>query len=182
MIRALIHTCRKAFETSRRARVRSQSCLTFLLSGIRFGIPFADVREIVSCGRIAVPADQPHFLRGYYRHRGRMVPIVDLMRRYSGRTTAIGDLTCIAIVEIVAGWQRQEIGILVDEVCGMVEFAADDLKPLAEELRRRMVLVDGLVWREQDRSYFVVIDLQRLLSGEEALLLRRWMRWGSRSF
>lgn len=173
MVWSLIQACADAIKASRRSDPGQRTCLTFLVSGLLFGIDTASIEEIVPCGIMAVPRDKPHFLRGFFRHGGRMVPIVDLARRYSDHVTEIGGRTCIVIVSLDSlkprkHGHRHEIGILVDEVRGLTEFDLHELKPLPETFRRTLTLeiVDGLM--QLPRDLLIVLGIQRLLKGEEA--------------
>lgn len=174
MVLSLIQACADAIRTSRKTGLKQRTCLTFLLSGNLFGIDTVHLKEIVRCGILAVPRDKPYFIRGFFRHEGRMLPIVDLARRYSDHLTEVAGRTCIVIVEL--GAKKQEVGILVDEVRGLAEFENSDLKPLPDMFRRMMAveIVDGLINSPSDM--LVVLGIQRLLSHEESKALNEYCK------
>jgi len=145
-----------------------------MLSGNLFGIDTVHIKEIVRCGILAVPRGKPACIRGFFRHDGRMLPIVDLARRYSDHSTDIGGRTCVVVVEL--GVKKQEIGILVDEVRGLAEFEQDDLKPLPDMFRRMIAvdIVEGLI--SSPRDVLVMLGIQRLLSREESKMLYEYCK------
>lgn len=169
MVLALIQACANAIKSSRKAGPAGRTCLTFLLSGNLFAVDTIHLKEIVRCGILAVPRDKPQFLRGFFRHAGRMLPIVDLARRYSDHLTEVGGRTCIVIVDMGQG---VEVGILVDEVRGLIEFDKTTLKPLPDMFRRMLTfeIVDGLL--QSPRDMLIVLGIQRLLAADEVKELR----------
>lgn len=175
MVFTLIHTCSKLLKTAYWGD-DVQTCLTFQLSGLLFGIRIARVKEILRCGILAVPRDKPPFLRGFYRHQGRRIPVLDLTQRYSGQTTIIGGRTCLIIVDLVQGRSSQEIAILADEVRGTAEFRPDTLSPLSETIGRvlKVDAVKGIARLKRD--YLVVLDVPRLLTREEFGVLCEYVR------
>lgn len=97
-----------------------------------------------------------------------MVPVLDLARRFGHSSLEPGGRTCIVIVELGLGRWRKEVGLMVDEVRGLSEFPAQELKPMPDLVQRVVgaEMVEGVVRLKQD--YLVVLDHLRLLNDEES--------------
>jgi purine-binding chemotaxis protein CheW len=169
MLSSLIKACGNALlPRLRPARPAGRACLTFTVGGLLFGIDSRIVQQIARYQILAEPRGKPPFIRGLFRHKGIMIPVVDLSARYGHAPVAPGGRTCIVIVELGVGKWRKELGLIVDEVRGLSEFPLSALKPMPEVVHKmiKVELVEGLVKLEKD--YLVVLDPWRLLSDEEA--------------
>jgi purine-binding chemotaxis protein CheW len=60
----------------------SREVLVFELGGQRYGLPTADVREIVRAVTITRLPDAPAFIEGVVNVRGRILPVLDIRARY----------------------------------------------------------------------------------------------------
>ncbi len=105
------------------ARRQAGKYLTFMLAGEQYGLEILKVREIIALTEITAVPRTPRFIRGVINLRGRVVPVMDLRRKFDLPLLAPGPLTCIIVVELGAG----EVGILVDRVCDVASIAADDV-------------------------------------------------------
>lgn len=166
---ALLNVCGEVLRSiGRESRPSMRNCLTFRISGALFGIDAGQIKEIVRCGILAEPGDKPSFVRGLFRHQSVMVPVLDISARYGTHRTEPSGRTCIVILQASAGYWQQPVGLIVDEVCAMHNFADTALKPLPAEVSRMMnvEIVEGLVKLKKD--LLIVIDPLRLMSPDEA--------------
>jgi chemotaxis signal transduction protein len=177
MLWAVMQACSNVLKPreAKSPRVEEIPFLAFRVAGHVFGVRMQDVREVVRCGIMAVPSDKPSCVRGFFRHKAHMFPVIDLARRYSGHDTETNSRSCIVIVgpnDAPSGWQ---VGILAEEIVGMDEFSPDEIKPLPEEAHRLMnvAVLDGLVKRTRD--YLMVLAPERILTREETRELRAYM-------
>ena len=98
--------------------------LTFTLADEHYGVEILKVLEIVGMLEITPVPRTPHFVRGVANLRGKIIPVVDLKRKFdmpAGETTA---QTCIVVVR--AG--QFEAGLLVDRVLEVAAIAADTVE------------------------------------------------------
>jgi purine-binding chemotaxis protein CheW len=169
MLSSLIKACGNALlPRLRPVKPEGCTCLTFTVGGLLFGIDTRIVQEIARYQILAEPRGKPSFIRGLFRHKGIMIPVVDLSARYGHAPVEPGGRTCIVIVELGVGKWRKELGLVVDEVRGLSEFPLSQMKSMPEVVHKmiKVDLVEGLVRLEKD--YLVVLDAWRLLSDEEA--------------
>jgi purine-binding chemotaxis protein CheW len=176
MLKTFINTCRNALKPRAQTALQHRYCLTFALNGIRFGIDARTVIEIARYRILAEPRCLPHFMRGVFRHDGRMIPVIDIGARYGKQPAQPGGRTCIVLIELGSGKWRREIGIMVDEIFGMAVFSASELLPVPE-LAHQMLevkIIEGML--KQEKDYLVLIDVWRLLPDAELETLAAYMR------
>src|SRR5687767_4857371 len=106
-----------------------QQYLTFSVAGETFAIAISAIKEIIE---YRAPTDvpmMPPFIRGVINLRGRVVPVVDLSVRFGRARMEVARRTCIVILEIQEGDERQEIGAVVDAVSAVVDIPGADIEP-----------------------------------------------------
>ncbi len=105
-----------------------QQYLTFTLGDEMFAIEILNIKEIIEYGSLTTVPMMPKFVRGVINLRGRVVPVIDLSVRFGRKATKITKRTCNVIIEVQAGGQTIDIGILVDTVLEVLEIAAIDIE------------------------------------------------------
>lgn len=131
--------------------------IVFSLHGERYGLPIADVQEIIRYTPPRVTAAARGLVQGLINLRGRVLPIVDLSPRL-GRRLEINKGTRILVVEVAGGL----LGVIVDSVDGVRDIPADTIEPLpvqpsADGLGDQIAAID-------DRL-IVLVDPERALGG-----------------
>lgn len=109
--------------------VPDHQCLTFVSSGTHFGVDIAVVKEIIQFNGVTEVPMMPSCIRGVINLRGLVVPVVDLAVRFDREPSTIGRRTCVVIIELIDGVDRQDIGVLVDAVSEVVDVPGSDVMP-----------------------------------------------------
>ena len=104
--------------------------LTFHLGREEYGIEILKVREIVALMEItAVPLTARH-IRGVVNLRGKIIPVVDMRRKFGLPEAAATRENCIITV-VVEGKEGEVLtGLLVDGVSEVTQVAASDVEPV----------------------------------------------------
>ena len=92
--------------------------LTFALKGETYGVPIEAVREIIGIAPITPIPNTPQFIKGVINLRGKIVPIVDLRRKFNFDSQEYDKETCIIVIDV----EQAHIGVIVDTVCEVVDF------------------------------------------------------------
>jgi purine-binding chemotaxis protein CheW len=90
-----------------------------------FGVPITQVQEI---NRLTTPTKIPNvpgFVEGVINLRGKVIPVIDLKKRFNIPTGKYGDDTRIIVVEI----SGQTVGIIVDAVSEVLRLAEEAIEP-----------------------------------------------------
>jgi purine-binding chemotaxis protein CheW len=107
-----------------RETVKGGKFLTFLLEGEEYGIEILKVYEIMGMLPITRVPRTPDHVRGVINLRGKVIPIVDLRRKF-GMPPAESPETCIIVVQV----RSISIGIAVDRVDEVLNIATSDIEP-----------------------------------------------------
>lgn len=103
--------------------------LTVVLADESYGIAVLKVREIIRLQKITPVPQMPDFVKGVINLRGRVVPVIDLRVKF-GLAAEVADRTCIVVVQVNhSSGQQVALGLIVDTVEEVVNFAAADIAP-----------------------------------------------------
>ncbi|MDG3067000.1 chemotaxis protein CheW [Thauera mechernichensis] len=147
-----------------------QQYLTFSLGGEVFALGILNVKEIIEFGNITEIPMMPAFIRGVINLRGAVVPVIDLSARFGGETSAVSRRTCIVIVELSDGDDRQDLGVIVDAVNEVLEIPRGDIEPppsFGAKIRADFIQGMGKV----DSRFVIILNVDRVLSTEEITML-----------
>jgi purine-binding chemotaxis protein CheW len=111
---------------------RAGKYLTFQLGREVFGLEILKVQEIIGIMPITRVPRTPDFVRGVINLRGKVIPVIDLRRKFdlSGREDT--NRSCIIVVQLEGVAGRIIMGLLVDEVSEVVNITADKLESTPE--------------------------------------------------
>lgn len=114
--------------SAKRARPPSQrSLVAFVVGPVRYALEIAQVREIVSPLALTRLPHTPEGLAGVADHRSEVVPVIDLRARFDLPIATTRKVKWI-LVE-VAG---RTVGLVVDDVLGVLRLATSDFRPPPE--------------------------------------------------
>jgi purine-binding chemotaxis protein CheW len=146
----------------------SQHLVSFRLDGDEFA---ADVHAVERILRYAQPTaipSLPDWLDGVLEYEARVIPIIDLRRRFGLNRTEPSAQTRIIVITVGQEW----VGAVVDAVHDVVSVAADSVAPPPTLFRGLpAAYVRGLVRREG--RLIVYLDVEQILSAHERLELQR---------
>lgn len=144
--------------------------LTFMLGRETLALGILSIKEILEYGQPTEVPMMPSFIRGVINLRGAVVPVLDLAARLNRSSNPVTKKTCIVIVEVHFGEERQVIGIVVDAVNEVLEIAAADIEPtpaFGTSIRAEYIAGLGKV----NGKFVIVLDVNQVLSLEDAALL-----------
>jgi len=140
--------------------------LTFNLGGELYAMSIENIREIIEFTSLTAVPLMPTFLRGVINLRGAVVPVIDLMERFSRGQTTVAKRTCVVIVEIEQDEQKNNLGILVDAVSEVIDVDRAKIGPrpsFGTDLRADFI--DGIM--DVGGKFLVVLDAKQVLSISE---------------
>jgi purine-binding chemotaxis protein CheW len=142
--------------------------VTFSIEDEEFGVEILKVQEIIRMMEITRVPRAPQFVEGVINLRGKVIPIIDLRKRFGLETLPHDKNTRIIVIEISA----MIVGFIVDSVSEVLRIPANTIEPPPP-------VVSGLdseyisgVGKLQDRL-LILLDLDRLLSNDEQRVLGR---------
>jgi len=136
--------------------------VTFTIANEEFGVEILKVQEIIRTLDITRVPRVPAFVEGVINLRGKVIPIIDMRRRFGIESIEHGKDTRIIVIEI----NHMVVGFVVDAVSEVLRIPASTVEPPPS-------IVAGIdseyisgVGKLNDRL-LLMIDLDKLLSQEE---------------
>ncbi|HEY3594684.1 MAG TPA: chemotaxis protein CheW [Polyangiaceae bacterium] len=115
---------------AKRARQASQrSLVAFVVGAVRYALEIGIVREIVTPLPLTMLPHTPEGLAGVADHRAEVLPIIDLRVRFGLDPSLERNKKTKWILVMVGG---HTVGLVVDDVLGVLRVAESDLRPSPE--------------------------------------------------
>jgi purine-binding chemotaxis protein CheW len=89
-----------------------------------FGLPISVVREIVRVPEITSVPNLPDYVEGVINLRGRIIPVLDLRKRFGQKTIESDRKNRIVVVE----FENRGIGLLVHSASEVLKVAPSDIE------------------------------------------------------
>lgn len=141
--------------------------VTFRLGGEKFGVNILNVQEINKVVDITDVPNAPDFVQGIINLRGRVIPVIDLRKRFFMEAKENDQHTRI----IVAETDDATVGFRVDAVDEVLRVSHESLQPPPEIVAGSNSAFFKAVVRLDDRM-LMLIDLAGLFSHAESELLQ----------
>jgi purine-binding chemotaxis protein CheW len=139
--------------------------LTFALGNEEYGLPVLKVREIIKVMDITQVPQVPDHVRGVINLRGRVIPVIDLRRKFGFETKENTDHTCIIVVEVT---HLGMVGIVVDSVSEVLNIAGGDIDH-APDFGGRVNTDYILGLAKVKGTVKILLDLDRVLDADTAI-------------
>ncbi len=100
--------------------------LSFQLSKEEYGIAILKVREIIGMVDVTPLPRTPDFVRGVINLRGRIIPVIDLRRKFGMEAAEFTNETCIVVVDVGRDAENTfRVGCIVDTVSEVLTIGAE---------------------------------------------------------
>jgi purine-binding chemotaxis protein CheW len=103
--------------------------MTFKLATEEYGVEILKVREIIGLMDVTRVPRAPEHVRGVINLRGKVIPVVDLRRKFGMPACEATDQTVIIVVQYSWEGRLVTMGILVDEVLEVRSVDAGQIEP-----------------------------------------------------
>jgi purine-binding chemotaxis protein CheW len=110
------------------AAAKAGKYLTFNLGKEIYGIQILKVQEIIGMMPVTHVPKTPAFVRGVINLRGKVIPVIELRKKFAMEAVADGERTCIVVVQVAWAAGIVTMGMLVDEVSEVLNINADQIE------------------------------------------------------
>ena len=140
-----------------------RSFVLFRLGQEHYGLPVSNVGSIIRYEPSTPVPGAPDVVIGVINLRGRVIPVVDLKRRFSGSAFVPGPQSRIVVAEAASG----PLGIAVDAASEVTSFSDEDIRPVPEGILgpETASAFSGMV--EREGGLVVLLDLEEALPRRE---------------
>jgi len=142
--------------------------VSFELGGQLFGAPITKIQEIIKYPNVVKVPRAPDFIEGIINLRGRVIPVIDLKKRFGMESSTDKSKGRIIVCEISGA----KAGLEVDSVSRVLRIEAADFEKapaIVSNVSERFI--SGVV-KSKD-SMLIVLELENILSSEEIELLKK---------
>jgi len=145
--------------------------VVFDLGGEHYGVDIAAVEGIIKLQLITSVPHAPAFIEGVTNLRGKVLPVVDLRRRFNLLAGATSKETRIVVVEM----NGATVGMIVDGVSEVLQVSDEAVEPPSPIV----MTIDSAFIRgiaKVDDRLIILLDLSQVLSGQAQAMLDRQLQ------
>ncbi|MBD3420481.1 MAG: chemotaxis protein CheW [Chitinivibrionales bacterium] len=145
--------------------------LTFLLSAEEYGIEILKVQEIIQMQKVTRVPKAPNFIRGVINLRGKVIPVVELRKKFDMEQQDDTEKTCIIVVMIESAGQPVTMGIIIDEVKEVLDIEAvniEETPSFGASINTEFIMGIGKV----GDNVKMLLDIDKVLSTGEIEILQ----------
>jgi purine-binding chemotaxis protein CheW len=150
------------------AQSNIQQLVAFNLANEEYGVAITQVQEIVRVPEITHIPGMPHFIEGVINLRGKVIPVIDLRKRFALEQKEYAEKTRI----IVADAGGQTVGLVVDSVSEVAQLSQeqiDVIPPSITSIDAQYLSGVG----KMGKRLVILLDLAKLLSDLERVTLEQ---------
>lgn len=123
-----------------------------------FGLPIGLVQEIVRPPEIAAVPHAPEYVQGVMNLRGRIVPVIDLRRRFGETAIANNRKNRVLVVEV----ESHAVGLVVDSASEVLKISESQVEPAPEVFAEAATnYVTGVA--KLGGRLIILVDLKKIL-------------------
>lgn len=144
--------------------------LTFELGEETYGLEILKVQEIMGIMPVTRVPKTPDFVRGVINLRGKVIPVIELRRKFGMDRNEDTERTCIIVVQVAGADTDVTMGLIVDEVAEVLEITEDRIEPppsFGSAVDTEFILAMGKV----EEKVVMLLDVDKVLSGGELSLV-----------
>ncbi len=148
--------------TSSQSNETIYQLVSFVVENEEFGVDILKVQEIIRTVEITRVPKSPEFVEGVINLRGRIVPVIDLRKRFGISKKERDNETRIIVVELT----DKVVGFLVDKVKEVIRVEKSIIEPPPDLTTSVNANYITGVAKLQDRL-LILLDLDKVLSSNE---------------
>ncbi len=141
--------------------------LTFALGPEEYGIEILKVQEIIGLMDITAVPRTPDFVRGVINLRGKVIPVVDLRKKFGMAVTEDTEKTCVIVVDVSQNGESVQMGVLVDCVSEVLDIAGEDIEQTPSfggSFEGDFIL--GMA-KDKDGAVKILLNIEKVLTASE---------------
>ena len=145
--------------------------LTFMLGREEYGLPVLKVREIIKVMDITHVPQVPAHVLGVINLRGKVIPVIDLRRKFGFAAQDHTERTCIIVAEVDLARTVVMMGVVVDAVSEVVNVSATEIDSAPDFGGQNQTdYILGLA--KVKGSVKILLDLDRVLGSDGPIAIR----------
>ncbi len=144
----------------------NQQLVVFSLANEEYGVAITQIQEIIRQPDITRIPGMPAFIEGVVNLRGKIIPVIDLRKRFCLEQKEESDKTRV----VVADAGGQTIGLVVDSVSEVVNLPTDQIDPIPPSIASiDAEYLSGV--GKLEKRIVILLDLVKLLGDLEKVAI-----------
>lgn len=142
--------------------------LTFKLAEEEYGMGILKVREIIGLMDITAVPRAPAHIRGVVNLRGKIVPVLDLRKKFGLPSVELRRENCIITAMIEnGGGEGLLVGLLVDSVSEVLLVADSEIEPVPALNDVKLPFVTGLA--KSQGKVRILLDIDKVVQEDDGI-------------
>jgi len=140
--------------------------LTFKLAEEEYGLEILKVQEIIQMQSVTKVPRTPDYVRGVINLRGKVIPVIDLRKKFNLPTVSDTEKTCIIVVQIQQAESRVTMGTIIDEVKEVLDIKAENIEEtpsFGASINTEFIMGMGKI----GSSVKILLDIDKVMSVRE---------------
>ena len=136
--------------------------LTFVLGEEIYGIEILKASKIIGLMDITTVPQTPDYMKGVINLRGKVIPVIDLRKKFSMQEGVHTQETCVIVVEV----NGSSIGLIVDSVSEVSDITGEEIEnapSYGQGIDTSFIMGLGKV----KNKIIILLDIDAVLSTEE---------------
>ncbi len=138
------------------------------LADEEYGIPIIQVQEIIKIPEITRIPGMPEFIEGVINLRGKIIPIVDLRKRFNLEHNLYDEQSRIVVSSIA----NQSVGLVVDSVSEVIRLPQDAIEPVPQTISQISgEYLSGV--GKLGKRLIILLNIEKILTDIEKMSLKK---------
>jgi purine-binding chemotaxis protein CheW len=146
--------------------------LTFKVSEEEYGLEILKVQEIIQMQTVTKVPKTPDYVRGVINLRGKVIPVVDLRKKFGLSASVDTEKTCIIVVQISNDESKVTTGIIIDEVKEVLDIKSENIEEtpsFGASINTEFILGMGKI----GTSVKILLDIDKVMSTQDINSLQK---------
>lgn len=149
--------------------------ITFRIGDEEYGIDIMLVQEIIRYSQPTRVFNTNPVIKGVINFRGRIIPVIDMHRKFNLPQQDYDDFTVVIIIEV----ESKTIGMIVDRVSDIMTFKEENVQLVDQEFANDIKTEHLKGMGKAGDRIVLLLDPRRVLSVEEMKELEQVAREGT---
>lgn len=140
----------------------SLQVICFKIRDEEYGIDILQVQEIQLIPQITKLPKSSGYIMGVIDLRGKVIPIIDLSKKFGLDSVGMKDSNRAIIIEI----NGKEVGLAIDSVSHVIKIDSEEIEPpppIVKGITGKYIVGIAKI----ERGFVVILDIKRIFSTEE---------------
>jgi len=145
--------------------------LSFKLGDEEYGVEILRVREIIGVLDITPLPQTESFVKGVVNLRGKIIPVIELRKKFGMPSIEYTEETCIVVVEVndASASEQFQMGVIVDSVREVQDIEKNQIEPAPKfgcALNTDYIMGMGKVNTAEGEGVMILLDIDKVMSAK----------------